>query len=147
MKRKIIFIEIISTILTVLVLFAVSCIYINNQNHKTAEDELLTYSNIACEIFDGTNFKEVKDVISYSNKEIRITIIDKSGEVIVDSTLSEAENHIDREELKRLEEYIIRYSESLKVNMMYYATLDDGYYIRFAIPVESLNAFVNNYLI
>ena len=147
MKRKIILIEIISTIITVLVLFAVSCIYINNQNHKTAEDELLTYSNIACEIFDGTNFEEVKDVIFYSNKEIRITIIDKSGEVIIDSTLSEAGNHIDREELKRLEEYVTRYSESLKVNMMYYATLDDGYYIRFAIPVESLNAFVNNYLI
>lgn len=147
MKRKIILIEIISTVITVLILFAVSCIYINNQNHKTAEDELLTYSNIACEIFDGTNFEEVKDVISYSNKEIRITIIDKSGEVIVDSILSEAGNHIDREELKRLEEYITRYSESLKVNMMYYATLDDGFYIRFAIPVESLNAFVYNYLI
>lgn len=147
MKRKIILIEIISTVITVLVLFAVSCIYINNQNHKTAEDELLTYSNIACELFDGTNFDEVKNVISYSNKEIRITIIDKDGEVIIDSTLSEAENHLDREELKRLEEYVTRYSESLKVNMMYYATLDDGYYIRFAIPVESLNAFVNNYLV
>lgn len=147
MKRKIILIEIISTVITVLVLFAVSCIYINNQNHKTAEDELLTYSNIACELFDGTNFDEVKNVISYSNKEIRITIIDKDGEVIIDSTLSEAESHLDREELKRLEEYVTRYSESLKVNMMYYATLDDGYYIRFAIPVESLNAFVNNYLV
>lgn len=147
MKRKIILIEIISTVITVLVLFAVSCIYINNQNHKTAEDELLTYSNIACELFDGTNFDEVKNVISYSNKEIRITIIDKDGEVIIDSTLSEAENHLDREELKRLEDYVTRYSESLKVNMMYYATLDDGYYIRFAIPVESLNAFVNNYLV
>ena len=147
MKRKIILIEIISTVITVLVLFAVSCIYINNQNHKTAEDELLTYSNLACELFDGTNFDEVKNVISYSNKEIRITIIDKDGEVIIDSTLSEAENHLDREELKRLEEYVTRYSESLKVNMMYYATLDDGYYIRFAIPVESLNAFVNNYLV
>ena len=147
MKRKIKLIEIISTVITVLVLFAVSCIYINNQNHKTAEDELLTYSNIACELFDGTNFDEVKNVISYSNKEIRITIIDKDGEVIIDSTLSEAENHLDREELKRLEEYVTRYSESLKVNMMYYATLDDGYYIRFAIPVESLNAFVNNYLV
>ena len=96
MKRKIILIEIVSTIITVLVLFAVSCVYINNQNYKTAEDELLTYSNFACEIFDGTNFEEVKDLISYSNKEIRITIIDKSGEVIVDSTPSEAGNHIDR---------------------------------------------------
>lgn len=147
MKRKILWIEIISTIITVLVLFAVSCFYINNQNHKTAEDEILTYSNIACKIFDGTNFLEVKDTMSYSNKEIRITIIDKNGEVIVDSSLSEAGNHIDREELKKLGQYVTRYSESLKVNMMYYATLDDGYYIRFAIPVESLNAFINNYLI
>ena len=104
MKRKIIFIEIISTILTVLVLFAVSCIYINNQNHKTAEDELLTYSSIACELFDGSNFEEAKNVIASSNKEVRITIIDTNGEVIIDSTLVEAENHWDREELKKLEQ-------------------------------------------
>ena len=74
MKRKIIFIEIISTILTVLVLFAVSCIYINNQNHKTAEDELLTYSNIACEIFDGSNFEEAKNVIA-SSKTLRSRLV------------------------------------------------------------------------
>ena len=147
MKRKIIFIEIISTILTVLVLFAVSCIYINNQNHKTAEDELLTYSNIACEIFDGLNFEEAKNVIASSNKEVRITIIDTKGEVIIDSTLVEAENHLDREELKKLEQYVTRYSKSLNVNMMYYATLDNGYFIRLAIPVESLNSFISNYLI
>ena len=147
MKRKIIFIEIISTILTVLVLFAVSCIYINNQNHKTAEDELLTYSNIACEIFDGSNFEEAKNVIASSNKEVRITIIDTNGEVIIDSTLVEAENHLDREELKKLEQYVTRYSKSLNVNMMYYATLDNGYFIRLAIPVESLNSFITNYLI
>lgn len=147
MKRKIIFIEIISTILTVLVLFAVSCIYINNQNHKTAEDELLTYSNIACEIFDGSNFEEAKNVIASSNKEVRITIIDTKGEVIIDSTLVEAENHLDREELKKLEQYVTRYSKSLNVNMMYYATLDNGYFIRLAIPVESLNSFITNYLI
>ena len=147
MKRKIIFIEIISTILTVLVLFAVSCIYINNQNHKTAEDELLTYSNIACEIFDGSNFEEAKNVIASSNKEVRITIIDTNGEVIIDSTLVEVENHLDREELKKLEQYVTRYSKSLNVNMMYYATIDNGYFIRLAIPVESLNSFITNYLI
>ena len=45
MKRKIISIEIISTFITVLVVFLVSCFYINRQNYKTAEDELLTYSN------------------------------------------------------------------------------------------------------
>ena len=136
MKRKIILIEIISTILTVLILFAVTSIFINKQNYKTAEDEIKNYSNIACEIFDGNNFEDVKNAFSKSNKEIRITIIDKKGDVIVDSSLVEADNHIDREELKNLGKFITRYSESLKVNMMYYATLDDGYFIRIAIPVD-----------
>ena len=146
MKRKIILIEIISTILTVLILFAVTSIFINKQNYKTAEDEIKNYSNIACEIFDGNNFEDVKNAFSKSNKEIRITIIDKKGDVIVDSSLVEADNHIDREELKNLGKFITRYSESLKVNMMYYATLDDGYFIRIAIPVDSLNLYINNYL-
>ena len=40
MKRKILWIEIVSTILALLILFVVSSIYVNNQNHKTVEDEL-----------------------------------------------------------------------------------------------------------
>lgn len=147
MKHKIILIEIISILLTVIVLFLASSIYINNQNYKTAQDEVLTYSNIACDIFDGNNFEEVRDIITYSNKDIRITIINQTGDVMIDSKLTEAENHLDREELKKLGEYVTRYSNSLEVNMMYYATLDDGYFIRIAIPVESLNSFINNYLI
>ena len=60
MKRKILWIEIVSTIFALLILFVVSSIYVNNQNYKTAEDELNSYSNIACEVFDGDNFDELK---------------------------------------------------------------------------------------
>ena len=147
MKRKIILIETICTIVIVVAIFIASSIYINKQNYKTAQDELSAYANIACEIFDGTNFEEVKNAISKSNTDIRITIIDTTGEVIIDSTLVDAENHLNREELNKLGEFITRYSNSLDVNMMYYAKLDDGYYIRIAIPVESLNTFINNYLL
>ena len=147
MKRKIILIETICTIVIVVAMFIASSIYINKQNYKTAQDELSAYANIACEIFDGTNFEEVKNAISKSNTDIRITIIDTTGEVIIDSTLVDAENHLNREELNKLGEFITRYSNSLDVNMMYYAKLDDGYYIRIAIPVESLNTFINNYLL
>lgn len=146
MKRKIILIEIISTILTMLILFVISSIYVNNHNKATAKEELLSYSNIACEVFDGSNFEETKKVISHANKEIRITIIDETGTVIVDSTLIEADNHLDREEIQNLRNYITRYSDSLEVNMMYYATIDDGYYIRLALPIDSLNTFINNYV-
>ena len=147
MKRKILYIEIFSTIWTLLVLFIVSLIYVNNQNYNTAEDELYSFSNVACEMFDGTNFEELKKVISKASKDIRITVIDFTGEVIIDSSLIEADNHLDREELQKLEKCVTRYSDSLKVNMMYLAKIDDGYYIRLALPVESLNAFINNYIV
>ena len=55
MKRKILWIEIVSTILALLILFVVSSIYVNNQNHKTAEDELNSYSNISLHTIHPTN--------------------------------------------------------------------------------------------
>lgn len=146
MKRKILWIEIVSTILALLILFVVSSIYVNNQNHKTAEDELNSYSNIACEVFDGDNFDELKTVMTRASKEIRVTVIDTTGEVIIDSSLIEADNHLNREELQKLEECVTRYSDSLELNMMYLAKMDDGYYIRLALPVEPLNTFINNYI-
>ena len=147
MKRKILWIEIVSTILALLILFVVSSIYVNNQNHKTAEDELNSYSNIACEVFDGDNFDELKTVITRASKEIRVTVIDTTGEVIIDSSLIEADNHLNREELQKLGECVTRYSDSLELNMMYLAKIDDGYYIRLALPVEPLNTFINNYIV
>ena len=146
MKRKILWIEIVSTILALLILFVVSSIYVNNQNHKTAEDELNSYSNIACEVFDGDNFDELKTIITSASKEIRVTVIDTTGEVIIDSSLIEADNHLNREELQKLGECVTRYSDSLELNMMYLAKMDDGYYIRLALPVEPFNTFINNYI-
>lgn len=146
MKRKILWIEIVSTILALLILFVVSSIYVNNQNHKTAEDELNSYSNIACEVFDGDNFDELKTVMTRASKEIRVTVIDTTGEVIIDSSLIEADNHLNREELQKLGECVTRYSDSLELNMMYLAKIDDGYYIRLALPVEPLNTFIKNYI-
>ena len=147
MKRKILLIEIVSTILALLILFVISSIYVNNQNYKTAEDELNSYSNIACEVFDGDNFDELKNVMTRGSKEIRVTVIDTTGEVIIDSSLIEADNHLNREELQKLGECVTRYSDSLELNMMYLAKMDDGYYIRLALPVEPLNTFINNYIV
>lgn len=146
MKRKILWIEIVSTILTLLVLFIVFSIYVNKQNYKIVKNELNSYSNVACEVFDGNNFEEVKTIIMKASKEIRITIIDATGKVVIDSSLIEADNHLNREELQKLGKCVTRYSESLKLDMMYLAKIDDGYYIRLALPVDSLNTFIHNYL-
>lgn len=147
MKRKILWIEIVSTTLALLVLFSISLVYINKQNYKTAKDELHSYTNIACEIFDGTNFEEVKKVIPFGNKNMRVTIIDNTGKVIADSQIIETDNHLNREEIQNLGKYVTRYSSSLKTKMMYYAKEDNGYFIRLSIPLASLNSLINSYIL
>ena len=54
------------------------------------------------------------------------------------SSLNDAENHLNREELQKIGECVTRYSDSLKLNMMYLAKVDDGYYIRLSLPIQSL---------
>lgn len=146
MKKKIIWIEIVSIIFTLFILLTISTVYVNHQNYKTTQIELQNYSNMTCEVFDGTNFEEIRNMISVANREIRITVIDMTGEVVIDSSLVEMGNHLNREELQKLGECVTRYSDSLETNMMYLARLDDGYYIRLAIPVASLRAFIYNYI-
>lgn len=147
MKKKIILIEILSTVLTLIVLFVVSSVYISGQNKNIAKNELLSYANVASEVFDGSNFDETKRIVSRAKKELRITIIDQSGNVLADSSLIEADNHLNREEIQNIGSYVIRYSDSLKANMMYFAIKDKGYFIRLALPINSLNAFISNYII
>lgn len=145
MKKKIILIEIISLIATLFILFVISAIYIFNNNYTSAKKSLISYSNIICEVFNGNNFSETKKIIDNENT-IRLTIIDADGNVIIDTKLESLENHLDREELDKVGEFISRYSTSLNKNMLYYVQIDDGYYIRLSIPINSLNAFTKNYV-
>lgn len=145
MKKKIILIEIISLISTLFILFIISAIYIFNNNYTNAKKSLISYSNIVCEVFNGNNFAETKKIIDNENN-IRLTIIDANGNVIIDTKLESLENHLDREELDKVGEFISRYSTSLNKNMLYYVQIDDGYYIRLAIPINSLNTFTKNYV-
>lgn len=145
MKKKLILIEIISLISTLFILFIISAIYIFNNNYTNAKKSLISYSNIICEVFNGNNFDETKKIID-KEKNIRLTIIDVFGNVIIDTKLESLENHLDREELEKVGEFISRYSKSLNKNMLYYVQIDDGYYIRLAIPINSLNTFTKNYI-
>lgn len=70
----------------------------------------------------------------------RITILDKQGNVIADTAVSEQlENHIDRKEVQEAINngvgHTIRYSETLKCQMIYAAYLgDSGYIFRMSAP-------------
>lgn len=75
-------------------------------------------------------------------KDLRLTVIDRSGRVIYDNALDEntTSNHLGREEIERALEFgsgytVRRHSESTGSSYFYSATLgDNGYIVRTAVP-------------
>ena len=76
-------------------------------------------------------------------QNIRLTIIDRTGEVLYDNTLKEtdqAENHAQRPEIRAAKSsrigHDIRRSASNQQEYLYYAKRFSGYYIRVALPYD-----------
>ena len=80
----------------------------------------------------------------------RISIIDEKGEVLFDNFASNLQNHLDREEIKETlkngESFKIRYSQSLKQDLLYYAKAfkdnNQTQIIRIATPKKSISDFM-----
>ncbi len=87
----------------------------------------------------------------YSNQGIsRVTLINKSGGVIFDSSTSKKlENHLGRPEMRAAvsgrKEYVERYSETLKKNMLYSAKSlpNTDIIVRLALPTSALEKQIN----
>jgi two-component system phosphate regulon sensor histidine kinase PhoR len=91
---------------------------------------------------------EIIDKYQDLDDYLRITFIDESGSVISD-TLTEGplDNHLNRPEITDLGESYIRHSDTLNIDMMYLATqLDNGNYLRVAIPISSILGFLNDFI-
>lgn len=101
---------------------------------STDIDQNLTPEDIINKYQDSRNF-------------LRITFMDSSGVVIVDSLADELENHLSRPEFQNLGTAYIRHSVTLNKDMMYLATkIDNDLYLRVAIPVSSILPFLNDFL-
>lgn len=145
MKKRIIISNIATISMSLFVLFIISLLTIIHINLNNTKKELINYLDVATTIFNGNNEEELINSFS-SNKSIRISIIDKSGNVISDSS-NEVENvnHLERPEIIDLGSIHYRYSNSLKIKMMYVAALDNNYYVRVAIPQRTIDSFVEDY--
>lgn len=145
MKKRIIISNIATISMSLFVLFIISLLTIIHINLNNTKKELINYLDVATTIFNGNNKEELINSFS-SNKSIRISIIDKSGNVISDSS-NEVENvnHLERPEIIDLGSIHYRYSNSLKIKMMYVAAVDDNYYVRVAIPQRTIDSFVEDY--
>lgn len=146
MKKRLIISNILVVFFSMIALLFISCFIVSESNFKRTSSQIKSYLNIACNIYDGTNQDELTSYFS-NNKDIRITIIDKTGKVIFDTEKNTEENHLSRQEITSLGQVTCRYSTTLNISMYYVAEEDSNTYIRIALPENSVNSIVQQLLI
>ena len=147
MKKRLIISNVIVVFISLMALLVTVCFVTNNLNDKQNRNEIFNYLNIACNVFDGENFSETEKTLTMNNNQLRITIIDKEGNIVIDNFTAQNENHLSRPEIQHLGEVYYRYSDTLKLDMAYVAREDDGYYVRVAIPRDDLSSFVSTIIL
>ncbi|MCL2511999.1 MAG: ATP-binding protein [Bacteroidales bacterium] len=86
---------------------------------------------------------EMTDILTLLPSNIRITIINKQGHILFDNRLPNTENienHLHRKEiqqaLKNGSGSDVRLSQSVNIDLFYFARMYDHYYIRVAVPYD-----------
>ena len=146
MKKRLIISNILVVFFSMIALLFISCFIVSESNFKRTSSQIKSYLNIACNIYNGTNQDELTSYFS-NNKDIRITIIDKTGKVIFDTEKNTEENHLSRQEITSLGQVTCRYSTTLNISMYYIAAEDSNNYVRIALPENSVNSIVQQLLI
>ncbi|QLY39743.1 hypothetical protein HF295_02255 [Hujiaoplasma nucleasis] len=148
MRRKINF-EFVLMILIAIVIFIIgaSLIARNSLNNLT-ELNLNHYQDmLEIEANQNSDYQSIIDKYESLNQYLRISFIDENGVVLADSLATNLDNHINRPEIQNIGEVSIRYSDTLKIDMMYLANqLDNGDYLRLAIPSASILQFLNDFI-
>jgi two-component system phosphate regulon sensor histidine kinase PhoR len=132
-----------------IILFAIGASIIASHNlNNVTEHNLEQYLDIVSD--DYTSYLDTITLLqNYADYDqtLRITVLDPSGVVVADSILISTENHLLRPEIVNIGEAFIRYSETLNKRMMYMAMeMDDGGYLRVAIPTSSFIPFLNDFI-
>lgn len=149
MKKKLVLVNSLIVFLSLIILLIVSSIIIYNQSYNLYSKQAKNYLVLVSNIFDGTNYDGAKTVIKETDNDVRLTIIDISGNVIIDSKDEEiAENHLDRPELQseNLGKVFKRYSKTNKCEMLYVAGIKGNNYIRISIAMKNVTNILSIYI-
>lgn len=152
MTKKLIIFNTLIVSLALMFMLVISLISTYRLNYNLYSDRAKEYLAYVSKTFDGTNFDEASKTMEMINSDVRLTIIDTNGKVIIDTfknNIDETHTPMDRPELKseNLGKTFKRYSHTLKKNFIYIADIDDNYYIRIAIPLGSITHIVVLYLV
>lgn len=152
MKKNLV-IKITLLISVALIIFAVIVgVVIADNNSRLMNNELIRLTNVYGEYAAITSADEVAK-ISDKDKDVRITVIALDGKVIADSLMSSEslDNHLYREEIQNAlngknDSVVIRYSDTAKTNLMYYAVKVniDGtdLFVRASMPSVNMDAYM-----
>jgi len=118
-----------------------------NAINNVTELNLEHYLDIVEKDTTTHNYQSIIDKYDDINDYLRITFIDETGVVLADSLADDFDNHLDRPEIQNIGESYIRYSDTLKIDMMYSAIqMENGDYLRVAIPTSSVLKFLNDFI-
>lgn len=137
MKKRLV---IISTSLTFLALFLMasfSIIFISKTNRDYNEKILSNLLIVLRNNFDSDDYNKSSEIITKVDARYRVSIISYDGKSLFDSTNEKDEgNYLNRPEIKNIGTISYRYSNTLKIRMMYKATflVQDKLFLRLAIP-------------
>ena len=140
MKKKIITSAIVTVLFAIIIVTSSFTALANMKELEQTKEILALYNKVVSEEgYLNTSINEY----TVNGKNIRITAVNKAGEVIFDSTGKNLENHGNREEIieafKTGRGSSVRFSNTLATNLVYYATkINDDLVIRSSVPVSTV---------
>ena len=149
MKRKLIIqYSLIMTFAVILFIILAALLTRNNLNNIT-KHHLENYLEAVSINYDTyQNADELVDMYQMIEADVRITVLDPIGNVISDSAGSPLDNHLSRPEFQDLGTIYVRHSDTLNKTLMYIASeMDDGGYLRVAIPLANILPFINDFIL
>lgn len=149
MKKKIVIINTIITVIALILMFALGIIVNKSDYRDMTEDSLKKLTAVYADKYDGS-----ADYAKKLADDLRVTVINAEGKVICDTEgidISSTENHLFREEVvaaaKGEPKAVVRHSDTLGLDMMYYALKTEyngeTYYVRTAMPVKSVDSYLS----
>lgn len=154
MKNKLIIYFVFSLATIVFIVTLLFYIVSNYENEENSKRELKRNNYLINSFIKDKSDNELNlDVLNkFVNMEIRITIINKDGTVLYDSVKNkdDLDNHNDRTEVKMAREkgegYVVRLSDTIHKDMLYYATcFDNGRIIRSSYLIDRINVINFSY--
>ena len=148
MKKRIIT-SVVITVIFALIIVTSSFIALVNINTIDDAKETLSIYNVC--FSKGNYSKEDLSIYKFKGNSVRFTVVNKDGDVLFDNETNNLENHKDRQEIidafKNGTGTSVRFSKTLSMNMVYYATkINDNIVVRSSVPISNIKVFTSGTL-